>query len=105
MYHYAWPTSIWPEALAMAVPVAVFTGGCGALVGIVLTGQRLPRRAVGIGMVVLAVLAIGGATANGLRYDVPEHATATMTLTDLPSDTGKRMVSADIADHPGQPGQ
>jgi hypothetical protein len=96
VYHYAWPTSMWGEALAMAVPVAIFTGGCGALVGIVLTGQRLPRRAVGIGMVVLAVLAIGGATANGLRYTVPEHASATMTLTDLPSDTGKRLVSADI---------
>jgi hypothetical protein len=108
VYHYAWPTSMWGEALAMAVPVAIFTGGCGALVGIVLTGQRLPRRAVGIGMVVLTVLAIGGATANGLRYTVPEHASATMTLTDLPSDTGKRMVSADIqitpatlvSDHP-----
>ncbi len=96
VYHYAWPTSMWGEALAMAVPVAILTGGCGALVGIVLTAQRLPRRAVGIGMVVLAVLAIGGATANGLRYTVPESASATMTLTDLPSDTGKRMVSADI---------
>jgi hypothetical protein len=96
VYHYPWPTSMWGEALAMAVPVAILTGGCGALIGIVLTGQRLPRRAIGIGMVVLAVLAIGGATANGLRYNVPESASATMTLTDLPSDTGQRMVSADI---------
>jgi hypothetical protein len=47
-------------------------------------------------MVVLAVFAIGGATASGLRYSVPEHASATMTLTDLPSDTGNRMVSVDI---------
>lgn len=96
VYHYPWPTSMWVEALAMAVPVAILAGGCGALVGIVLTGQRLPRRAIGIGMVVLAVLAIGGATANGLRHTVPESASATMTLTDLPSDTGQRMVSADI---------
>jgi hypothetical protein len=96
VYHYGWPSSMWGEALAMAVPVGILTGGCGALVGIVLTGQRLPRRAVGIGMVALAVLAIGGATANGLRYTVPENASATMILTDLPSDGGKRMVSADI---------
>ena len=29
----------------MAVPVAVLTGACGAMVGMVLTDQRLPRRA------------------------------------------------------------
>ena len=60
VYHYPWPTSIWPEALAMAVPVAVLTGACGAMVGMVLTGQRLPRRAIGIGLVALTVVAIGG---------------------------------------------
>ncbi|HKH53254.1 MAG TPA: hypothetical protein VKA77_16000, partial [Mycobacterium sp.] len=32
-YHYPWPTSIWPEALAMAIPVAVLTGACGAMFG------------------------------------------------------------------------
>ena len=44
---------------------------CGAMVGMVLTAQRLPRRAIGAGLVALTVLAIGGAAANGLRYDVP----------------------------------
>ncbi|HZA09997.1 hypothetical protein [Mycobacterium sp.] len=100
VYHYRWPTSMWPEALAMAVPVAVLTGACGALAGIVLTGQRLPRRPVSIGLVVLMVLVIGGATANGLRYTVPENANAAINLTDLPSDTGKRMVSADVRINP-----
>ena len=42
VYHYPWPSSIWPEALLMAVPVAVLTGACGAMLGMVLTDQRLP---------------------------------------------------------------
>ena len=94
VYHYPWPTSIWPEALAMAIPVAVLTGACGAMFGLVLTslgapparraGGRLPSRAISIGLVVLTVLAIGGATANGLRYHVPQNVTATITLADVP---------------------
>jgi len=100
VYHYPWPTSIWPEALAMTVPVAVLTGGCGALLGLVLTGQRLPRRAIGIGLVALTVLAIGGATANGLRYTVPENATATIALTEIPGNGDQRMVSADVRINP-----
>jgi hypothetical protein len=96
VYHYPWPTSIWPEALAMAVPAAVLAGVCGALMGMVLTGQRLPSRALGIGVVVATVLVIGGAVANGLHIVVPQKDTATFTLTDLPSPPGQRMVSADV---------
>ena len=48
VYHCPWPASMWPEALVMAVPVAVFMGVCGALLGLVLTGRPLPRPAVGI---------------------------------------------------------
>ncbi|MDT5068718.1 MAG: hypothetical protein QOK02_4873 [Mycobacterium sp.] len=96
VYHYPWPTSMWPEALAMAVPVAVGMGVCGALLAIVLTGQKLPRPAVGITAIVVTVLVVGGAVANGLRTEVPENASATITLTDLPSEPGQRMVSADV---------
>ena len=96
VYYHPWPTSIWPEALAMAVPVAILTGGCGAMVGMVLTGQRLPSRAIGIGLVSLTVVVIGAAAANGLRYDVPESATATITLTDVPSSDGQRHATADV---------
>lgn len=96
VYHLPWHTSIWPEALAMAVPVAILTGACGAMIGMVLTEQRLPRRAVGIGLVALTVLAIGGAAANGLRYEVPENANATIVLTDVPSDDGARYATADV---------
>jgi hypothetical protein len=100
VYHFPWPTSIWPEALAMAIPVAILTGACGAMFGLVLTSERLPSRAVGIGLVVLTVLAIGGATANGLHYTVPNNATATISLTDVPASPGQRMVTADVVLNP-----
>ncbi len=96
VYHYPWPSSIWPEALAMAIPVAVLTGACGALFGLVLTSQRLPSRAIGVGLVVLTVVAIGGATANGLRYHVPQNVTASITLSEAASQPGQRMVNADV---------
>ncbi len=96
VYHYPWPTSMWGEALAMAVPVAIGMGVCGALLAMVLTGQRLPRPAIGITAVVLTVLVIAGAVGNGLRTEVPENANGTFTLADLPSDSGQRMVAADV---------
>jgi hypothetical protein len=101
VYHYPWPTSIWPEALAMAIPVAILTGACGALFGMVLTSQPLPSRAISIGLVVLTVLVVGGATANGLRYDVPPNVTATVALTDVAGTaSGQRMVNADVQINP-----
>jgi hypothetical protein len=100
VYHYPWPTSIWPEALTMAIPVAILTGACGALFGMVLTSQRLPSRAIGIGLVVATVLVIGGATANGLRYHVPQHVTASVTLSEAASKPGQRMVNADVTIDP-----
>jgi hypothetical protein len=108
VYHYPWPTAMWGEALAMAAPVAVLTGMCGALFGMVLTGQRLPGRAIGIAVVAATVLVIGGAVANGLHIVVPRQNIATITLTDQPGPPGQRMVSADVqlappdmvSDHP-----
>jgi hypothetical protein len=95
-YHYPWPSSMWGEALAMAVPAGVLAGTCGALFGMVLSGQRLPGRAIGISVVVATVLVIGGAVANGLHIVVPQQDHATITLTELPSPAGQRMVSADV---------
>jgi hypothetical protein len=100
VYYFGWPVSMWPEAFAMSVPVAVLTGACGAMFGMILTGQQLPRRSIGIGLVALAVIAVGAATATGLPYKVPENTAAAMTLTDLPSNGGQRMVSADITINP-----
>lgn len=96
VYPVSWPMSMWPEAVMMTLPVAVLCGGCGGLLGMVLTGQRLPRSSVGIGIVVATVLAIGGATVNGLHHTVPENATATITLTDAPGVGDQRMATANV---------
>ena len=42
------------------------------------------------------MLVIGVAVANGLHIAVPRQNTATITLTDLPSPNGQRIVSADV---------
>ncbi|MGH7293142.1 MAG: hypothetical protein ACREJT_18115, partial [Myxococcota bacterium] len=47
-----------------------------------------------------AVVAVGGATANGLRYEVPQNATATFAMTQAPSIGDQRMVTADIHINP-----
>ena len=96
VYHYPWPLPLWREALPTAVPVAILAGVCAALFGMVLTGQKLPGKAIGITAVALTVLVIGGTVANGLHIHVPTQDTATIKLTDLPSQPGQRMVSADV---------
>jgi hypothetical protein len=100
VYHYPWPVSMWGEALAMAVAVAVLAGLCAALFGMVLTAQPLPGRTIGITIVAATVLVTGGAVANGLHIRVPKQDTATIKLTDLPSPPGQRMVSADVQVNP-----
>ena len=100
VYHYPWPMSMWPEALAMAVPVAVLIGLCGAMVGMVFTGRRLPRRAIGIGVVVATVLVTGGAVANGLQFNVPKDAVAAIKLTEQSNVNGHKMVAADVRINP-----
>ena len=96
VYRHPWPTSMWGEALAMSIPVAIGMGVCGALLALVLTGRPLPRPAAGIAIVVATVLVIGGAVANGLRTEVPESASASITLTDLSHEGDQRLVSADV---------
>ncbi len=100
VYHYPWPITLWREALPTAVPVAVLVGICAALLGMVLTSQKLPGRGFGITAVALTVLVIGGTVANGLHIHVPKQDTATVKLTDLPSAPGQRMVSADVQLNP-----
>ena len=108
VYHYPWPLPIWREALPTAVPVAILAGVCAALFGMVLTSQKLPGKGISVTAVALTVLVIGGTVANGLHIHVPTQDTATIKLTDLPSQPGQRMVSADVqispptlvSDHP-----
>ncbi|GAA1616654.1 hypothetical protein GCM10009764_45250 [Nocardia ninae] len=96
MFVDPWPTRMWPELLAMAVPVGIAGGALGALLGMVLRGEPLPRPSVRRGLVVAAVLIAAAATANGLRVDVPENASATVRLQDAAPAPGGRMVTADV---------
>lgn len=96
MFVNPWVAGMWPELLAMAVPVGVAGGVIGAMLGTVLRGEALPRPAVRRGIVVAAVVIAAAATANGLIIRVPENASATVTLTDAAPAQGGRMVTADI---------
>ncbi|MFE6858221.1 hypothetical protein [Nocardia sp. NPDC057668] len=95
MFVDAWPAAMWPELLAMAIPVGIAGGVVGALLALVLRGERLPRPAVRRGLVIAAVLIAAAATTNGLLTELPDNASATVALTDADPDGG-RMVRADI---------
>ena len=96
VFMYPWPSSMWVEALATSVPVAVLMGMCGGLLATVLTGRALPRRADGQHRQHHHCDAGGAAVGNGLNISVPQNAGAQVTLTELPSPAGQRLVSADI---------
>lgn len=95
VYIYPWPTSMWPEALAMAVPVGIAAGASGALLARVLRTEGLPRPAISRSIVIATILVVGAATANGLIATVPENATATIDLTEATPEGG-RMVNAEV---------
>ncbi|MBF6169679.1 hypothetical protein IU486_33910 [Streptomyces gardneri] len=96
MFVNPWPTAMWPELLAMAVPTSIAGGVVGALLAMTLRGEPLPRPPVRRGLMVAAVAIVAAATANGLLMDVPERAEATVTLRDAESATDARMVLADV---------
>ncbi|WP_249644739.1 hypothetical protein [Nocardia sputi] len=96
MFVNPWPTAMWPELLAMAVPTSIAGGVVGALLAMTLRGEPLPLPPVRRGLMVAAVAIVAAATANGLLMDVPERAEATVTLRDAESATDARMVLADV---------
>ncbi|MFE9324420.1 hypothetical protein ACIHDR_10365 [Nocardia sp. NPDC052278] len=96
MFVDSWPAGMWPELLVMAVPVGVAGGAVGVLLGMVLRGEELPYVGIRRGIVIAAVLITAAATANGLRVDVPENASATVQLRDAAPVAAGRMVNADI---------
>lgn len=101
VYMYPWPTSMWVEALLMAVPVAVVAGLAGALLGQVMRGEPLPAPAIRRTIVVALVVVLGGATANGLITTVPEQASASVVLTEI-GEPGGRTVHAQIQIEPAE---
>ncbi|MEV6554395.1 hypothetical protein AB0M22_01650 [Nocardia sp. NPDC051756] len=96
MFVDRWPTGMWPELLVTTVPVGVACGALGALLGLVLRGEPLPRPALRRGLVIATVLIAAAATANGLRIDVPENASAAVRLQDAEPVNGGRMVAAEV---------
>ncbi|MCW2613153.1 MAG: conserved rane protein of unknown function [Frankiales bacterium] len=77
-----WTPDVWAEGLAMAVPVGVGAGLCGALLSLGLQG-RLPRPSVARPVVVASLLVLAAAATNGLLATVPEDRTATVTLSPV----------------------
>ncbi|MFL6089494.1 MAG: hypothetical protein ACJ71Z_05080 [Aeromicrobium sp.] len=90
VFAFPWTQDIWAEGLAMAVPVAIGSGVCGALFALGLKGRlgspagqgRVSRR-VAAALVIATLVVIAGATANGLNATVPKGATATVDTTQV----------------------
>ncbi|RRQ27287.1 hypothetical protein DK926_14350 [Rhodococcus sp. Eu-32] len=100
VYIFPWTSSMWADTLLMTVPVGITTGLCAGLFAQALSGDGLPRAAFRRSIVLAMILALAGTTANGLMFDVPTDATATVRLTDAPSVDGYRMVTADVTIDP-----
>ncbi len=98
VFAFPWTQDMWAEGLAMAVPVAVASGLCGALFALGLQG-KLPAKKVARSIIVGSVLVTGLAVANGLNATVPENASADVRLTEVgtPED---REVTAEISISP-----
>jgi hypothetical protein len=75
----AWTSDLFPEAMILALIVAVAGGLVGALLGLALRGQ-LPARPVARVIPIVALLAIMGAFVDGLWTTAPENVQAHVTL-------------------------
>ncbi len=93
---FPWTSSMWLDTLLMTVPVGVTTGLAAGLFAQALSGDGLPGPAVRRTVVFAMILALGGTVANGLAFEVPTDATATVRLTDAEPVDGFRMVTAEV---------
>lgn len=96
VYLFPWTSSMWLDTLWMTVPVGITTGLCAGLFAQALSGDGIPRPAIRRTVVVVMLLAIGGTVANGLTFDVPVDATASVRLEEAASVDGFRMVTAEV---------
>jgi hypothetical protein len=97
---FPWTADLLPEVLIGAIVGAIAGGLVGALLGCALLG-RLPRPAVARTVPVVALLAIAGAFADGLRTTAPENVQAHVTLHNLRSGS-EREVGAAVRIDPAQ---
>ncbi|MGA9870109.1 MAG: hypothetical protein WBQ44_03025 [Rhodococcus sp. (in: high G+C Gram-positive bacteria)] len=96
VYLFPWTSSMWLDTLWMTVPVGVTVGLCAGLFAQALSGDGIPRPAVRRGIVLAMLLALGGTVANGLMFEVPTDATASVRLTEAQPIDGFRTVTADV---------
>lgn len=94
VFQFAWSRDMWVEGLAMAVPVAIASGLCGALFAMGLKGQ-LPARNVGRVIVTASVVVLSAAVANGLHATVPKDGSAQFELTQV-GTTASPAVTAEV---------
>ncbi len=98
VFAFPWTQDMWAEGLAMAVPVAIASGLCGALFALGLQG-KLPAKKVARTIIVGSVLVTGLAVANGLNATVPKNASADFTLTEV-GTPDNREVTAQVTIDP-----
>ena len=99
VFQFPWTQDMWLEGLAMAVPVSIAAGACGALFAMGLQG-RLPKPAVGRVIMVASTIVVAGAVANGLHATVPKGAEAEFSLTEVGTETDPQ-VTAQVTTTPG----
>ena len=87
-----WTPDMWAEGLVMAVCVGVGAGLCGALLALGAQGRLPPRPARARPIVVVSLLTLAAATANGLVATVPVSTAATVAL----SPAGPGFVTAQV---------
>ncbi|MFT4201267.1 MAG: hypothetical protein QM634_11100 [Gordonia sp. (in: high G+C Gram-positive bacteria)] len=95
-YVVPWPKGMWPELLALCIPVGVIVGLTAGLFVRALQPKPLPAPVIRRSIVVAMILTIAGATLWGLNYTVPQNGKAIINLTEAPSVDGFRMVTADV---------
>ncbi len=98
VFAFPWTQDIWAEGLAMAVPVAIASGLCGALFALGLQG-KLPAKNIARTIIASSVIVTALAVANGLYATVPKNASADVTLTEV-GTPDNREVMAEITVSP-----
>lgn len=100
VYLFPWTSSMWVDILWMTIPVGVTTGLAAGLFAQALSGDGLPRPAIRRTVVLAMLVALAGTVTNGLTFDVPIDATASVRLQEADPVDGFRMVTAEVTIDP-----
>ena len=92
VFAFPWTQDMWGEGLAMAIPVAIASGLCGALFALGLQG-KLPAKNIARSIIVGSVVVTGLAVANGLHATVPQNASADVQLTEVGTPDSREVMA------------